>query len=87
MPRVTVYLDDSTHDLLKRLGLKPSELLQDAIRQAADEEQRMQALREWLAEGEAEHGPPTAEDLAEAERILAPLREREAREAARSQAS
>jgi hypothetical protein len=42
------------------------------------EEQRMQALREWIAEGEAEHGPPTAEDLTEVERILAPLREREA---------
>jgi hypothetical protein len=38
----------------------------------------MQALREWIAEGEAEHGPPTAEDLTEVERILAPLREREA---------
>lgn len=80
MPKVTVYLDDSTHELLKLLDLKPSELLQTAIHTAARTEEKMRLLGEWIEEYEEEHGPPSAEDLADAERILAPLRERQARE-------
>lgn len=73
MPNVTVYLPDDQHTYLREHGLKPSEMLQAAIRQhrvdhdALESKFREELERyrtsperkiEWEAEWDARSGPP-----------------------------
>jgi hypothetical protein len=76
MPRVNVYLDEDTNHLMKLLNLRPSELLQKAIREAAEIEEKQRELALFLDEGLRDNGPPTEEDIAWAEKVCAPLLEK-----------
>ena len=71
MPNVTVYLPDDLHAFVRAQGLKPSELLQSAVRdlQLAPLEERFREMLtfyrndperkiEWESEWDARPGPP-----------------------------
>jgi len=65
-----VYLPDELYDLVKARGLPASELLQKAVRA---ELRRLDLLGEtdrYLADLEAEVGPPTRADLARADAVV-----------------
>lgn len=76
MGKINVYLPDDMEQAMRDRGCSPSELLQGTIRRLIAEEGRQKALEEWLAEGDAETGPPTPGDIAWADKVLAPYYER-----------
>lgn len=59
MPRIQVYLPDELHREVKRSGLSPSELLQEAVRAELLRRQQIARLDEYLGELEQEVGKPT----------------------------
>ena len=81
MPRVQVYLPDDLYDEMKSQKIKPSELLQEALRAEVRRRQLLAAADEYFAELVAEVGEPTPADIAEAERILGISLPRETRQA------
>lgn len=73
MARMTVYLPEELHTQVKAQKLPVSEILQDALRRELVRRQKVEALDEYLAELAEEVGEPTAEDRAEAERVVAEI--------------
>lgn len=86
MKRIQVTMPDELYVRMTELGLSPSAVLQKAVEDADQNELLRWEMEQWLSEMEAEVGPPSAEDIAWVENVLAPLREREAREAGERQA-
>ena len=70
MARMTVYLPEELHAQVKAEKLPVSEILQAALRQELSRRDKVQALEEYLTELAEEVGEPTAEDIAEAERVV-----------------
>jgi metal-responsive CopG/Arc/MetJ family transcriptional regulator len=70
MPRIQVYLPDELHRALKRSGLSPSELLQDAVRSELQRRQQIAQLDEYLSELQGEVGKPTRAEKARAEAVV-----------------
>ena len=67
MPRMQVYLSDELYDVVKSQGLSASRMLQDAVRQHCDRQEKIRAAHEYAEEVFAELGPPTAEEIEWAE--------------------
>lgn len=70
MPRIHVYLPAELYEEVKERKLSASELLQDAIRAELRRQQLLDETDRYLAELIAEVGPPTEEELAEAEAFV-----------------
>jgi hypothetical protein len=70
MPRIQVYLPDELHRELKRSGLSPSELLQDALRTELRRREQIRRHDQYLRELEEEVGEPTRADKVRAEAIV-----------------
>jgi Arc/MetJ-type ribon-helix-helix transcriptional regulator len=70
MPRIQVYLPDDLHREVKRSGLSPSELLQDAVRSELQRRQQITWLDEYLGELEKEVGKPTRAEKARADAVV-----------------
>jgi hypothetical protein len=82
MPRIQVYLPDDLHRELKRSGLSPSELLQDAVRSELQRRQQIARFDQYLAELEQEVGIPPRAEKARADTIVRRMtRQRTARRA------
>ena len=81
MPRVQVYLPDDLYEQLKQRGLSPSELLQVALRAELERLRALDETDEYLAELEAEVGPPTARDWAQADAIMRQIHEHQLKHA------
>lgn len=67
MPRVSIWLPEELHRQAKELGLPISELAQRAIRDELLRREKRAAMGAYLAELDAELGPATPEEEAEAE--------------------
>lgn len=78
MPHVQVYLLDDLYDIVQSQGLSASRLLQDAVRDHCDRQEKIRAAHEYVQEMYELLGPPTAEDIgcadAKAREILDALR-------------
>jgi hypothetical protein len=70
MPRIQVYLADDLHRALKRSGLSPSELLQDAVRAELQRREQVARLDEYLSELEHEVGKPSRADKNRADALV-----------------
>jgi post-segregation antitoxin (ccd killing protein) len=70
MPRLQVYLPDDLYDALKSQGLRPSELLQEAVRAELERQRALRATDEYIEELEAEVGEPSARQKARAAAIV-----------------
>ena len=70
MPRIQVYLPDDLHREVKRLGVSPSELLQDAVRSELQRRQQLARLDEYLGALEEEVGKPTRAEKARADAVV-----------------
>ncbi len=70
MPRIQVYLPDELHREVKRSGLSPSELLQDAVRAELQRREQIARLDEYLRELEQEVGKPARSDKTRADAIV-----------------
>ena len=82
MPRIQVYLPDELHREVKRSGLSPSELLQDAVRSELQRRQQIARLDEYLRELQEEIGKPTRAEKARADAVVRRMtRQRTARRA------
>lgn len=82
MARIQVYLPDELHRALKRSGLSPSELLQDAVRAEVRRREALAGIDEYLKELNEEIGEPPRAEKARAEAIVKRLtRRRTARRA------
>jgi hypothetical protein len=66
MARVNISLPDGIHRMAKEADLNISKLARDAILQELDRLAKIAAFDKYVAELEAELGPPTDEQLAEA---------------------
>ena len=71
MPRMQVYLPVELYEEVKTRDLPASELLQGAIRAELRRQQIHYETDRYLAELIAEVGPPTEEEIAEAEALVA----------------
>jgi hypothetical protein len=67
MPWMHVYLPDDLYVQLKEAGMSASQLLQDAVRREIRLRELNRRTDEYLAEMDALYGPPTPEEIAEAE--------------------
>ena len=81
MPRLQVYLPDDLYRAAKEKGLKPSRLLQDAIRVELRRRRLLEATGAYLSELVAEVGEPSADDIARAEALARRIARRVRREA------
>jgi hypothetical protein len=70
MPRIQVYLPDDLHRALKRSGLSPSELLQEAVRSELRRRQQIARLDEYLGELHEELGEPSRAEKARADAVV-----------------
>jgi hypothetical protein len=69
--RVTLHLDADVANALRAFGRGAmSEVANAALREYVERKAHQRALLAWLEELYAEHGPPTAEDYAEAAAFL-----------------
>lgn len=69
--RVTLNLDEDVVTALESVaGQSMSAVANEALRQAVATEAHRAALSRWLDELDAEFGPPTAEQLAAADRLI-----------------
>lgn len=78
MGKLNVYVPDELEAIIRQKELSPSVLLQDALQNHLTEEDRQELMDRWLADAAERNGPPTAEDLAWVEQVMAPIYEREA---------
>lgn len=69
--RRNVSLPEDLDEAARAAGLNVSGLTRQAIVDALDRENRMSRLDAWLDELDAEHGPPSAEAVIEAEAWVA----------------
>lgn len=81
MPRLQVYLPDDLHYQVKKQGLSPSELLQQAVRAELHRRELDAAADSYLAELIEEVGEPTVADVEYARRFVDQLPDIEARRA------
>jgi hypothetical protein len=81
MPRIQVYLPDDLHRQLKRSGLSPSELLQDAVRSELLRRQQIARLDEYLSDLQEEVGEPTRAEKARANALVRRMTRRAVRRA------
>ncbi len=65
-----VYLPDDLYAAVKSHGLRASELLQEAVRAELHRESLRGGLDRYLAEREAEVGPPSPKQLAQAQALI-----------------
>jgi post-segregation antitoxin (ccd killing protein) len=65
--RRNISLPEELDEAARAAGLNVSALTQQAIVVALDRKARMARLGAWLDQLDAEHGPPSAEAVAEAE--------------------
>jgi post-segregation antitoxin (ccd killing protein) len=79
MPRLQVYLPDDLYEQVKTRGLRPSELLQEAVRAEVRRQDLLAAADAYIADLVAEVGEPTQEQVARAEAIARRIRDRGAR--------
>ena len=83
MPRMQVYLSDDLYEVVKSQGLSASRLLQDAVRDHCQRQEKIAEAHAYVQEIYEELGPPTAEDIEWADthvrEILKLLRGNEAR--------
>ena len=86
MPRMQVYLPDDLYDEVKSRKLPASELLQEAVRAELERQRALEETDAYLAELDAELGPPAAEEQARAE-LLAKGADRSAWTATKDPAS
>ncbi len=70
MPRIQVYLPDELHREVKRTGLSPSELLQEAVRSELRRREQIERLDEYLNELEQELGEPARAEKARADAVV-----------------
>jgi hypothetical protein len=70
MPRIQVYLPDDLHREVKRSGLSPSELLQDAVRSELQRREQIARLDAYLSELEQEVGKPSRAAKARADAVV-----------------
>lgn len=70
MPRVNIWLPDDLHRAAKELRLPVSELAQRAVAAEIERHRKAAALDAYLAELDAELGPATDEQVAEADAWL-----------------
>lgn len=91
MPRMQVYLSDELYDIVKSQGLSASRLLQDAVRDHCQRQDKIRAAHEYVQEMYEMLGPPTSDDIewadAKGREILDALRAGEQAVAARSASS
>ena len=64
-----VYLSDDLYKIVKSQGLSASRLLQDAIRDHCQRQEKIAEAHAYAQEIFAEFGPPTAEDIEWAENL------------------
>ena len=69
MPRMQVYLSDDLYDVVKSQGLSPSRLLQDAVRDHCQRQEKIAEARAYVQEIYEQLGPPTEEDNVWAETL------------------
>lgn len=67
MPRMQVYLPIELYEEVKGRNLPASELLQNAIRAELNRQKLLDETDRYLAEAFEELGPPTEEEVAQAE--------------------
>jgi post-segregation antitoxin (ccd killing protein) len=71
VPRVSISLPDELHRKAKELGLPISKLARDAVRgeldRLAKQQARQEAFEARMAEMDVEFGPPTPQEIAEAD--------------------
>ncbi len=77
MPRVQIYLPDDLYAQLKRRGLRPSELLQVAVRAEIERRDALDATDEYVESLADEVGEPTARQRAQAEAVVRRIRDRQ----------
>lgn len=70
MPRIQVYLPDELHREVKRSGLSPSELLQEAVRAELRRREQLAEHDKYLHDLQEEVGEPTRADKARAEVLV-----------------
>ncbi len=70
MPRIQVYLSSELHRELKRSGLSPSELLQDAVRSELQRRLQIARLDQYLTDLEKEVGKPARADKVRADAVV-----------------
>jgi hypothetical protein len=71
MPRIQVYLPDDLYRQVKRRGLSPSELLQEAVRAEVERLSKVEELDRYLARLGREVGKPSSADKAWAKGVAA----------------
>jgi len=71
-----VYLPDDLYDEVKARNLPASELLQKAVRAELKRQRALEETEEYLAELDAELGPPAADVVAKAEALARRISER-----------
>lgn len=71
-----VYLPDDLYDEVKSRKLPASELLQAAVRAELERQEALDETDAYLAELDAELGPPAADEQARAEAVARRIRER-----------
>jgi ATP-dependent Lon protease len=80
MPRVSIWLPEDLHRAAKELELPVSELAQGAVRAEMERHRKAALLEEYLRELDAELGPATEEQNAEADawaaKLASPVRQR-----------
>jgi hypothetical protein len=76
MGKIHVYLPDELEARMRAAELSPSELLQAAVDQELGLQAKRESMARFFAEGDAQYGPPTADDQVWAEERLASHRER-----------
>jgi len=81
MPRIQVYLPDDLHREVKRSGLSPSELLQEAVRSELQRRQQIAAIDEYLVELEREVGKPSQAQKKRADAVARRMTRRPTRRA------
>lgn len=81
MPRIQVYLPDELHREVKRRGLSPSELLQEAVRAEITRREQIARLDDHLADLRDELGEPSTAERARAEALVRRMSRRKARRA------
>lgn len=63
-----VYLPDDLYNVVESQGLSASRLLQDAVRDHCDRQEKIRAAHEYVQEMYELLGPPTADDIEWAEK-------------------
>lgn len=74
MPRMQVYLSNELYEAVKKRGLSPSELLQQAVRTELRREALLEETDRYLAELIDDVGEPSDEAIARAEALSRRIR-------------